>query len=248
MKKFLIMTKGVLIAFSTVGTVYADQESSSRQSSLSYWTGIYAGLDAGLAFNRLQLRSQQTGFTNPSEHCNTNSDFSTFFPGIQLGYLHQFPSTFVSGIETNVTFNTNQHDTLACRCPYNFSVSDRFSVWNQMQSSIKGRAGRALSWNTSTLLPYLTAGVSFANAGLTYKNEGGDYYFKNTTQAGWLIGTGIEWSLEKSWSLRAEYSYVDYGNNINLKLPSVYGLDDPNGNAHVKLTANNFSLGINYWI
>lgn len=90
-------------------------------------------------------------------------------------------------------------------------------------------------------------GASFANAGLTYKNEGSDYYSQNTTQAGWLIGAGIEWSFRQNWSLRTEYSYVNYGNAIHLKIPSIYGLLDPNGNARVNLNANNLLVAINYW-
>jgi outer membrane immunogenic protein len=117
-----------------------------------------------------------------------------------------------------------------------------------MQSFIKGRGGRALHWNQNLFLPYVTAGAGLVNTGLTYRNEGGNYYAKNTTQAGWLIGTGIEWFFKQNWSLRAEYSYVNYGNTIQLSIPNVYGLIDPNGNAHVDLNANNILLAINYWI
>lgn len=247
MNKFSILTKSVVIAMGMVGMAYA-HNNSSDYSSLSSWTGFYAGVNEGAVFNHVQLRSQQLGFTNPSGHCNTSSDFSTFFPGIQLGYMYQFPNDFVSGIEANATFNTNQKNTLSCTCPDNPDVSDRFSMRNQMQSSIKGRVGRALNWNKSILLPYLTAGASFVNTGLSYQNEGGDFYSNNTTQAGWLIGAGIEWSFRQNWSLRAEYAYADYGNTIKLGIPSVYGLVDPNGNARVALNANSILLAINYWI
>jgi outer membrane immunogenic protein len=205
-------------------------------------------VDAGIAFNDIQLKSQQLGFTNPSDKCNTSSNFSTFSPGLQLGYMHQFPNYFVSGVEANVTFNTNQKNTLSCNSNINPDVYDRFIFRDQMQGSIKGRVGRAVNWNKNILLPYLTAGASFANLGLTYQNEGGDYYSTNTTQAGWLIGAGIEWAFRQHWSLRVEYYYVDYGNAINLKIPSVYGLIDPNGSARVKLNANNFFVALNYWI
>jgi len=117
-----------------------------------------------------------------------------------------------------------------------------------MQTSIKGRLGHILNWDKNTLLPYLTAGASFANAGLTYKNEASDYYSNNTTKAGWLIGTGIEWLFKQHWSLRAEYYYVNYGKTINLKIPSIYGLLDPNGHARINLSSNNIVLSLNYWI
>ena len=247
MKKLSTLIKSLGIGMSMLGIALADNDTYHYSSSNS-WTGLYGGIDAGFTFNNVQLRSQQLGFTNPSENCNISSDFSTFFPGIQVGYLYQYPNDFVWGIETNVTFNANQNDTLNCRCPYNSYVSDRFSFKNQMQTSIKGRGGHALNWNKSLLLSYLTAGASFVNAGLNYTNEGGDFYSKNTTPTGWLIGAGIEWSFRRNWSLRAEYAYMDYGNAIQLKIPSVYDLIDPNGNARVALTTNTISVAINYWL
>ena len=117
-----------------------------------------------------------------------------------------------------------------------------------MQTLIKGRLGRYLNWSKNIFLPYITAGTSIANVGLTYKNEGNDYYTKNTIQPGWLIGAGLEWAFMQHWSLRAEYNYVDYGSVINLNIPSVYGLMDSNGHASVDLNSNSILLGINFWI
>ncbi len=239
MKKSSIMAKGVMIAMSMIGITHADNNN---------WTGFYVGADAGFVFNDAQLTSQQLGFTSPSETCDMSSNFSTFSPGIQLGYIYQFPNSFVSGIEANAAFNANQKHEFNCNSEFNPDVHDRLTFRNQMQTSVKGRVGRALDWNKSILLPYLTAGASFANVGLTYQNEGGDYYSTNTTQSGWLIGAGIEWAFIQHWSLRAEYYYVDYGNAINLKIPSVYGLEDPNGNGHIDLSSNNVVVALNYWI
>lgn len=83
---------------------------------------------------------------------------------------------------------------------------------------------------------------------MIYKNEGGDYYSRKTTKPRWLIGAGIEWAFMQYWSLRVEYDYVDNGNAINLNLPTIYGLEDPNGHAHVDLASNNIMVAINYWI
>ncbi|MBX9705402.1 MAG: outer membrane beta-barrel protein, partial [Gammaproteobacteria bacterium] len=96
--------------------------------------------------------------------------------------------------------------------------------------------------------PYVTAGFSVANLGLTYQNEGGDYYSSNTSAPGWLVGTGMEWVYNKNWSVRAEYSYMYYRNAINMDIPRVYNLMDPNGGAHAKLSSNNVTLSVNYWI
>lgn len=247
MNKLSIIAKGAMITMGLAGVANANNF-IHHSSLINNWTGFNAGVNGGLVFNNTQLNSQQIGFTSLSEHCNTSSDFSTYFRGIQLGYTYQFPNSFVSGIDANITFNTNQKNTLGCKCLNNPTVSDLFSFRNQKQSSIKGRVGQALNWNKNLVLPYFTAGASFAKVGLTYKNEENDYYSKNTTQAGWLIGTGIEWAFQKNWSLCAEYNFLDYGNIIKLKIPRLYGLIDPNGNAQVALRANTVAIAINYWI
>lgn len=242
MKKLSIISKSLLIAMGTVGAAYADE------SLINTWTGFYVGLNAGIVFNHVQLKSQQLGFTDPSEACNTSANSSAYFPGIQLGYRYEFPNYFVTGLEVNATFNTNQNTTVRCDCASYPYVSDRFTFRNQMQSSIKAIVGHVTTWNNDLILPYITAGASMANVGLTYKNEGGDAYSNHSTHVGWLIGAGIEWAYWQNWSLRAEYYYADYGNSINLKIPRVYGLVDPNGYAEGELSTNNIVVAINYLI
>lgn len=239
MKKRSVMAKSLVLTIGIVGIVYADNRS---------WTGFYAGADAGFVFNNVQLRSQQIGFTNPNETCNISSNFSTFSSGIHLGYLYQFPNAVVSGIEAGTLFNTNQQATLSCNSIFNPDVYDRFTFRNQMQTSIKGKVGRPFIWNQNTFLPYVTIGASFANLGLRYNNEGGNYYSEYHTPVGLLIGLGVEWAFMPHWTLRAEYSYVNYGNALEMKIPSIYGLIDPNGKGSVNLSSNNVVVGINYWI
>lgn len=229
-----------------IGLTYADNLSTSY-SSLNNWTGFYTGINAELAFNNSRLQSKHLGFTNLRGDCNISSDFRTIFPGIQIGYLYQFDNHLVSGIEANATFNTKQK-ILNCRSPFSPSVYDRFIFKEQLQKTLKARVGHALNWNKNILLPYVITGVSFVNTVLTYKNEGGDYYSENNIAPGWLIGAGIEWAFKENLSLRLEYSYINSGNAINLRIPSVYGLIDPNGKSHVDLSSKNVSLMINYWI
>lgn len=239
MKKLLRTAKCVMLAMGMVGIAHAGS---------SNWTGFYAGANAGFGFNDAHLTSQHLGFTLPSETCDMSLDFSTFFPGLQVGYLHQFANTLVSGLEANATFNSHQQHTSSCNSEFNPNVYDGFTFRNQMQTSLKGRLGLALDWNKNTFLPYLIVGASFANLGLTYKNEGGDYYSTTSTQPGWLIGAGLEWAFMQHWSVRAEYYYTDYGNAIRLNIPTVYRLLDTNGKGQVNLRSNNFAVAVNYWI
>ena len=82
---------------------------------------------------------------------------------------------------------------------------------------------------------------------MNYRNEGGDYYSQNTAHTGWLVGSGLEWRVGQSWSIRAEYYYDVYNNALNMNIPVIYGLYDPNGKARASLDANNVRAAINYW-
>lgn len=239
MKKLSQWVKNVMMAtMSMIGAVHADQ----------YGTGVYVGVDAGVILNHAELKSQQLGFTHPNETCDTSSDFSTFAPGMQIGYRHHYSNYFVVGIAADITVNTNQKESLSCHSDINPDVYDRFVFKNEMQTTLKGEIGRAFTWYNTTLITFFTTGASFASVGLTYNNEGGDFYATHPIQVGWLVGAGLDWVFKQNWSLRAEYHYIDYGNVVTLNIPSVYGLIDPNGQGRVKLNANHFFVALNYWI
>ncbi|HGC5811911.1 TPA: outer membrane protein [Legionella pneumophila] len=209
------------------------------------WTGLYGGLNIGGIFNDAELDANHLGFVSPNGTCDKDSDFSSVFPGLQLGYAHQFDSRVVLGIEGDFTYNIKKTGRSVCVCDPDVSVADQFTIKNRLQGSLRGRIGYTLE---NHLLPYMMAGESLAHLGINYRNEGGDYYSKNSTRAGWLVGGGLEWAISQTWSIRAEYFYTDYGNAMNMKIPSVYGLMDPNGHAEYNLNANNIRLAINYWV
>lgn len=208
------------------------------------WSGFYGGINADALFNHVNLHANNAGLTKMSGTCNESTNFSSFSPGAQLGFVHQYHSNIVLGIEGGLNYNANQKENLNCTCPINPGVSDHFSFYNRAQGSLLGRIGYALMNNS--LLPFITAGGSLANLGLKYYNENGDQYNTNPTTAGWIVGTGVEWRMASAWSLRAEYYYVSYS-NVNMHINTIYGLTDPNGGAHAGLYTNNVAVAINYW-
>lgn len=233
MKKYLILT-----ALLTLNIAHADEA----------WTGLYAGANTGVAFNDAQLTAQQLGFTNASNTCNKSSGYSNALSGVQLGYLYQFANAVVSGVELNTTVNDNQKHAENCSSAFNPGVYDQFTFKNQWQTSLKGRVGYDVEWQQQTFLPYLTAGISAAKMGLAYQNEGGNYYANDAAYLGWLAGAGIEWRFAKQWSIRAEYDYLDYGKTLKLNIPTVYGLNDPNGAGYVDLGVSSVAVGLSYWV
>lgn len=237
MNRHLLILKSIIIVTSLTASVYANN-----------WVGYYVGGNLGLSFNYNQLKSHHLGFTNPNEECNKNSNFTTLTPGIQGGYLTQYSSSYLIGLDADLRINTRQKNTLDCRSAFNPNIYDRFIVKNQLQGAIKARAGYPIKWNEYNFLPYLTTGVSVATIDLKYKNEIDDHYSRNTISLSWLVGAGVEWTVNQNWSLRAEYSYINYGNTTKLRISNLYGLIDSNGVGRVALSSNKFIVGFNYWI
>ncbi len=65
------------------------------------------------------------------------------------------------------------------------------------------------------------------------------------TQAGWTAGGGVEWMFAPNWSLKAEYLYVDLGDN-DTTISYAYGANNSTLTSHVKDTFHIARAGINW--
>lgn len=201
------------------------------------WTGFYAGVSAGAIFNEAQLNSSHINFINTPYHQHISD--TDFLPGVQAGYNYQFPSGFVLGGELDFTYpdtksefnNTNQ-----------FAQFDKFTFENRLQGAIRAKMGYALN----KFLPFVTAGVSFADTQLEYTNEVAERVKNTSVQTGWALGGGLEYAVYENLSLRTEYIYSDYGDPLSMKLSNVVGVTDPNGFANIELVTHSVRTVINY--
>jgi outer membrane immunogenic protein len=244
MKSLKLMRSTSIVNLTLLASIAVAQNTGANLNSIKdNWTGFYGGFNIGGIFNDIDLKSNHFGLANPAGTCNKNSNYSSFFPGVQLGYLSQFESKFILGIEGDFTYNVNRTSNINCDCSFTSSVSDHYSIKNRSQGSVRGRLGYLVKPH---MLPFVSAGGSFADLGTAYSNEGGDKYSTTITKAGWLVGAGLEWNFFPTWSVRTEYYHVNY-NNINLSIPNIYGLYDSSGSAHVNLSSNNIRLAINHW-
>ena len=228
-----------------VGTAQANIIFSDDTSKVQ--TGFYAGLNAGVAFDKIRLKAHHAGLINFDGRCNQSSHTTSLAQGIQAGYLHQYPDSLLTGFEIATNFNSEK-DKLTCKSPFTPGISDRFSIKNQIETSIKARLGQTMFWDEKVFLPYITVGASLASTRLAYNNEINNHYSKRVMEPGLSLGTGIEWALMKKWTLRAEYTHNEYQDSTRLKIPRIYGLIDSRGNARYDRGSNKFILAVNYWM
>jgi len=112
-----------------------------------------------------------------------------FLAGVQFGYNHQFAgSPFVVGLASDFDWA---------------GISDgAYSV--DYLGTIRARLGFAFE----RIMAYGTVGLAhgqgeFEVAGLS----------NNQTHWGWTVGAGADFALDRNWSARAEYLYVDLGSS-----------------------------------
>lgn len=202
------------------------------------WTGLYVGISAGAIFNDSDLKSNQLALVE--DPCNRDIHSTSFLPGAHVGYLKQLENKLVLGGEADFTYPDSSG---SADCPCYNSTFDRFTVKNRIQGALRGRVGYSLDYN---LMPYITAGVSFADTALQYVNEHGDSYSQNSAQTGWVLGGGMEYGFQEHFSVRAEYLYTDYGDALNTRLPVITGFSDPNGQAEADLRTHTVRAALNY--
>ena len=229
MQKLLnLLALALLVCFSLVASpATADESIESVHDSKYDWTGAYVGVNLGAIWSGSQFTANNVSFLPDSGSYSASITSADVNPGLQLGYLEQLNNNWVVGAEGDFTYPASNS-----YFQYNDKVAlgqyDRFTTHNNQQGSLRLRVGYAIE----RLLPYITAGVSFASLGLSYSNENlHESYSKTTTQTGWVVGGGLEYGLLTNLSGRVEYLYTDYGKALNLSIPTVDSYIDNTGGA-----------------
>ena len=157
------------------------------------WTGFYAGLQAGYAWGESRQTNTTTLVTTG------NYDFDGFVGGGTLGYNFQ-SGQLVWGVETDISYtDVSGSSTVACGLGCSSSID---WLW-----TLRGRLGLDMNgW-----MPYVTGGLAVADGHVSTNGSGSS----SDTLVGWTAGGGVEVKLDRNWSVKAEYLYVDLGDMRN---------------------------------
>lgn len=229
------------------------------------WTGFYIGANAGGAWGTFDPRTSTvfspTGYFASTSVTAINAagvqsiKTSGFTGGFEAGYNWQF-GNIVFGIEGDIeAFQLKGSATSGpvlypCCAPTSFTISSNASTnWLNTDRARLGVA--ANNW-----LFFVTGGAAvtdlktnfaftdtFATAAESASISG--------TRVGWAAGGGIEASLWRGWSVKAEYLFVDFGrvsvNSTNLTAFTPPIAFPTNVFTHsVDLTASIARVGLNY--
>ena len=189
------------------------------------WTGLYFGGNLGSTATEVDLKP---GFKDDFKIVNDDIDafylktgrasFSsdTFTGGGQLGYAEQF-GQMVLGIEADFDFldaDASRHAETVLDATRTLVSDDRVS--SDWLLTLRPRVG----FVSGSFLGYVTGGLAISNVdfdhsvNLTFNNGGTPVtgqFSESKTLTGWTIGGGAEYALDKNWSIKGEYLYVDLG-------------------------------------
>jgi outer membrane immunogenic protein len=271
--KRLLLAAGGLVAMSSVGALAADLPPPPPPAPIFTWTGLYVGGNVGWHWgsDSITTASNSIGFPPP---INARVDALTptalkpqgAMGGFQMGYNWQI-NNFVVGLEGDANWlggTASRHlvfpfATNAAN-PAIGSLMDN-AVSSRFIGTIRPRVG----FSVDRLLLYATAGGAFGSIKTSdsFCNVGCVPNIGNSTSAsgiatkvGWTAGAGAEWAISNSWSIKAEYLYVNLG-SFNNSIPgsancerffNSRGFPSPNCNIGVsnKYTDNIAHVGVNY--
>ncbi|KAF0124870.1 MAG: OmpW family protein [Methylocystaceae bacterium] len=209
------------------------------------WTGLYGGVNIGYAFGDNSRETGGLGYLTGipvvgaatvaplGSTWSLGQDLHGIAGGAQLGYNYQFNPWLVLGAEADIqATDAVSHSRTA------IGLADAAGTHLQTMNStknvdwfgtVRGRVGFTLP-SMPNLMVFGTGGFAYGQVvnnvgfGDVFPAQGlsaiGNGYYDNT-KVGWTAGGGIEWSpsMFPSWSLKAEYLYVDLGSTTANSVP-----------------------------
>jgi high affinity Mn2+ porin len=224
------------------------------------WNGWYVGAHAGVIVGSSNWAATQPGAGGPglngSFDLPFNFDFmagtGSYVAGLQGGYNHVFPSRFMLGFETDVSFPNSD-----VQVP--FSVRGNQTVTSPLTGQVTygeavihyGSARARIGYAFDHFLLYGTAGLAWTYDQVTRTQVAGFPAAGLATpgtvdtrllwRLGWAAGAGVEIPLSGDWTARAEYLSTGFGHK-GTTFPSGAQLFDSD------LAMQSVRLGVNYRI
>ena len=199
------------------------------------WTGFYIGGNAGYSWGEASTDGSLTGTQNVSVFRTAGPDLLSsvttvvgpigynvgrtnvdgFVGGGQLGYNWQVDRSWVLGIEADFQGSTAQGSATGCSVATCAAGSAFLTVEQKLEwfGTLRGRVGWLV---TDRVMLYGTGGLAYGHlktnfaAGINGIGTAASIG-SSSTQVGWTAGAGVEGAIDRNWTVKLEYLYVDLG-------------------------------------
>jgi outer membrane immunogenic protein len=228
------------------------------------WSGYYVGLNAGAAWGdsttKAVIPDAPNAYFDAANRADVRAaiasnsvDDTAFTGGAQAGWNMQ-TGGFVLGVEGDINvmrLNGSFGVTRVYPVTAPFTYTYTAAVETDYLATLRARAGMTYG----NLLLYVTGGLAMTelkvsqlftdNFGFGARASGSTSDFK----AGWTIGGGAEMALNRNWSIKAEYLYLDFGSvsgQAAMTLSATPTVVRHLFNQEADLTAHVLRAGVNY--
>lgn len=206
------------------------------------WTGFYIGVNGGYAGDQYKYPfSANLGGAAIDGSATITS--SGFVGGAQVGYNYQFAPSWVGGLEADIDAASITGQLSLSASSGGTTLSATAGSKTDYLGTVRARLGYLV---TDRLLAFGTGGFAYGdvkssvNASLTGLGSFGAS--KTSDIDGWTLGAGVEYMINKNWTFKTEYLYVDLG-DATLLSGSGRGFSY---NLKVHTTDNIVRAGLNY--
>jgi outer membrane immunogenic protein len=230
---------------------FADSDTMAHKTSNGFdWSGAYVGLHLGYGWGGADFEDNEYNGAPPFPEVNWDADDNGFLGGIQAGYNWQ-RDHIVYGLEAELGFLDLDKKKFPSGVdpilglPYDAAGT----VDGDLYAGLSARLGYA--WDRT--LFYGKVGAVYSRAELGFLDTctaapcgNGAINAKDRVDWGYQIGAGLEHAIADSWTIRAEYAYLDFGNDTI----SGTGTSGVNAGKRYKidadLTVQTLKFGLNY--
>ncbi|MGH6710969.1 MAG: outer membrane protein [Bradyrhizobium sp.] len=190
------------------------------------WTGFYIGGNAGYSWGRASTDGTLTGTQNvsvfrtagPDLVSSTNTVLAAlpltgranvdgFIGGGQAGYNWQ-RGTWLFGLEGDIQYSDERGRADVCLVA-GCAVGTGILTANYKLDWFGTARGRVGFLPTDRILLYATGGLAYGHLSATAPLIPLSW---GSTRAGWTVGAGAEAAIDRNWSVKLEYLYMDLGN------------------------------------
>ncbi len=155
------------------------------------WTGFYAGINGGYSFDSQDKHSKMLDEGG--------------FGGGQIGYNWQgalgLSPNLVIGLETDFEGAAIDHSTNVVFG----GVAGTHKRNIDEFGTVRGRLGYA----AGPALIYATGGFAYGNKTNEFSLTNGNVYKEDGWETGYVVGGGVEYKINPSWSAKAEYQLIN---------------------------------------
>lgn len=200
------------------------------------WAGFYLGIEGGGGFGS----TDHINALFPAAASGGNANLRGGLVGGTYGYNWQ-SGHLVAGLEGDMSWS-GISDTFTSSTGLPTFCPAAFPCFTSLQwlGTDRARLGYALD----SILIYATGGVAYGDVRASILNAGAFGIDSEThLRAGYAVGGGIEAKINRNWSAKLEYLYVDFGTRVGY---TAFPPPPPLQPENVFLNSNIVRAGLNY--